>query len=451
MEDIRTIKHYAIPPKCKVCKPVDCPAETILQDIDLSKYIPKAWEVRYDELKVEYGTVLRDDVTGAFTPQGACSDGRYIYRALVQDNNASTKLQKIDMYSGKILLEKENTSYTHANDMTYCSKDGYIYIAHANVTSWCSRVDPNTLEEVNRFDIGGDTWGISYNAHDNVFVVGVTGATYLSVYSYDWVFIYRIKLHNNYSTLVKQGLWCNQFYIFAGLDNRYGTVAGNEYGSRIMVYTWTGDFIKSIYLDIDELEWLHVQCDTLNGNFASRGTLYVGTYEGRNEDNIKSGRIITYKFDLYPSQTEPAGRTSDTSGGLNRIHRCQEGTNVKLFEGNAGNGTFSLNLLPNTDVGSFRWLVFFIYGSNYKTVQMLRTGTTYVLREHNIGNDINDTDIYVREMQLELQADEKSFRIIHNVCQRIKFNEDGTHYIHKEVDSFNLYTPIYIREIWGVV
>ncbi|MBO7345325.1 MAG: hypothetical protein J6U92_05250 [Clostridia bacterium] len=441
------IKHYAIPAKCKVCKPVDCPAE----NIDLSGLMPKAWEVRYDELKVEYGTVLRNDVTGAFTPQGACSDGRYIYRALVQDNNASTKLQKIDMYSGKILLEKENTSYTHANDMTYCSKDGYIYIAHANVTSWCSKVDRNTLEEVERFDIGGDTWGISYNAHDNVFVVGVTGATYLSVYSYDWKFIYRIKMNNNYSTLVKQGIWCNQFYIFCGLDNRYGTVAGNQYGSRIMVYTWTGDFIKSIYLDIAELEWLHVQCDTLNGNFASRGTLYVGTYEGRDENDIKSGRIITYKFDLYPSQTDPAGRTSDTSGGLNRIHRCQEGTHVKLFEGNAGNGTFSLNLLPNTDVGSFRYLVFWVYGSNYKTIQMLRTGTTYVLREHNLGNDTNDTDIYMRELQLELGADERSFTIVHNLCQRIKFNEDGTHYVHKEVDSFNLYTPIYIREIWGVV
>lgn len=444
---IDKLKHYAISSGCKSGVPPTCPA----LDIDLSGLMPKAWEVRYDELKVEYGKVLRDDVTGAFTPQGACSDGRYIYRALVQDNSASTKLQKIDMYSGAIILEKENTSYTHANDMTYCSKDGYIYIAHANVTSWCSRVDPKTLEEVNRFDIGGDTWGISYNAHDNVFVVGVTGSTYLSVYSYDWVFIYRIKMNNNYSTLVKQGLWCNQFYIFAGLDNRYGTIAGNEYGSRIMVYTWTGDFIKSIHLDIKELEWLHVQCDTLNGNFASRGTLYVGTYEGRDENDIKSGRIITYKFDLYPSQTAPAGRTSDISGGLNRIHRCQEGTNVKLFEGKASSGTFRLNLLPNTDVGSFRWLVFFVYGSNYKTIQMLRTGTTYVLREHNLGNSASDTNVYIREMSLELQPDEKSFTIQYNSCQFIKFNADGTTTTRKEVNSFSEFTGIEIREVWGVV
>lgn len=428
------------------CKPSD-PVPVVTDD----NAFPKAWEVRYDELNITTDSVLREDITGAFTPQGACSDGKYIYRALVQDNNAFTKLQKIDINTGAIVLEKENTSYTHANDMTYCSKDGLIYIAHANVTSICSRVDPNTLEEVNRFDIGGDTWGIAYNEHDNVFIVGVTGSTYLSVYSYDWVFIFRLKMDMNYSTLVKQGIWCNKYYIFIGLDNRYGTINGNEYGSRVMVYTWTGTWVKSYHLDIAELEWLHVECEKLNGDFAGKGQIYIGTYEGRNSEDIKSGKILKIPFDIYPDQTVPAGRTSDISGGLNRIHRIQEGTNIKLFEGNAGNGTFRLNLLPNTDVGSFRWLVFFIYGSNYKTIQMLRTGTTYVLREHNLGNGINDTDIYVREMSLELQPDEKSFTIKHNLCQRIKFNEDGTHYVHKEVDSFNLYTPIYIREIWGII
>lgn len=413
--------------------------------------VPKSWLVKYDELKFTDANVFRNDITGAFTPQGGCSDGTYIYRALVQDNGANTKLQKIEIATGNIVLEKENTSYTHANDICYCSKDGYLYIAHANVTSICSRVNRDTLEEVNRFDIGGDTWGISYNAHDDVFIVGVTGATYLSVYSYDWVFIYRLKMQNNYSSFVKQGISCSPYYIFIGLDNRYGTINGNDYGSRVMVYTWTGDFIKSYHIDIAEIEWLHCEFEQLNGNYAGKGTIYIGTYEGRDANDIKSGKILKIPFDIYPDQTVPAGRTSDISGGLNRIHRSQEGTNVKLFEGNAGNGTFTLNLLPNTNVGSFRYLVFFIYGSNYKTIQMLRTGTTYVLREHNIGNTIADTDIYVREMSLELGADERSFTINHNVCQRIKFNEDGTHYVHKEVDSFNLYTPIYIREIWGVV
>lgn len=444
---IDNLEHYAIPQNCKPVVPPECPA----LNIDLSGLMPKAWEVRYTELKVSDGAVLRDDVTGAFTPQGACSDGNYIYRALVQDNSASTKLQKIDMYSGEILLEKENTSYTHANDMTYCSKDGYIYIAHANVTSICSRVDPVTLEEVDRFDIGGDTWGISYNAHDNVFIVGVTGSTYLSVYSYDWEFIYRLKMNNNYSTLVKQGLWCNQFYIFAGLDNRYGTINGNEYGSRIMVYTWTGDFIKSIYLDIDELEWLHVQCDTLNGNYASRGTLYVGTYEGRDENDIKSGRIITYNFDLYPDQTAPAGRTSDISGGLNRIHRCQEGTHIKLFSGNVSSGSFKLNLLPYTLVSSFRYLVFWVYGSNYKTVQMLRTGTTYAIRENNMSNGADNTDLFEREIQLELKSDNQTFEITHSICQRMKFNTDGTVSVLKERDTFSTLTGLSIREVWGII
>ena len=443
---MKKLQHYAIPPKCKVCKPVDCPAE----NIDLSGLIPKAWEVRYDELKVTADSILREDITGAYTPQGACSDGTFIYRALVQDNNLNTKLQKIRIDTGEIVLEKENTSYTHANDMTYCSKDGYIYIAHANVTSICSRVNPETLEEVNRFDIGGDTWGISYNAHDNVFIVGVTGSTYLSVYSFNWEFIYRLKMNNNYSTLVKQGLWCNQFYIFVGLDNRYGTILGNEYGSRVMVYTWTGDFIKSYHIDIPEIEWLHAECEQLNGNYASKGTLYIGTYEGRDSNNIKSGKILKLPFDVYPNQTAPAGRTSDISGDLDKAHRLQEGTHVKLFSGNVKSGSFTLNLLPNTTVGSFRYLVFFVYGANYKTIQMLRTGTTYVLREFDISNGTSK-NVHLREIQLELQANERTFNVVYNMVERFKPNEDGTITVEKEVDTFTNFNPLFIREVWGIV
>lgn len=448
MEDIKAIKHYAIPPQCKVCKPVDCPAEQITQD--LSGLIPKAWEVRYDELPVTADSIFREDITGAYTPQGACSDGKFIYRALVQDNTMNTKLQKIDITTGAIVLEKENTSYTHANDMTYCSKDGYIYIAHANVTSLCSRVNPDTLEEVNRFDIGGDTWGIAYNEHDNVFIVGVTGSTYLSVYSFGWEFIYRLKMNNNYATMVKQGLWCNQFYIFAGLDNRYGTIEGNEYGSRVMVYTWVGDFIKSYHIDIPEIEWLHVECEQLNGNYASKGTIYIGTYEGRNENNIKSGKILKLPFDVYPNQTVPAGRTSDISGDLDKAHRLQEGTHVKLFAGNVSSGSFTLNLLPHTLVTSFRYLVFWVYGANYATIQMLRTGTTYVLREFDISNGTSK-NVHLRELQLELQSNNRTFNVIYNMVERFKPNEDGTVTVEKEVDSFTNFNPLYIREVWGVV
>lgn len=418
---------------------------------ECSEGIPKAWEVRYDELKFTDANVFRNDITDSFTPQGGCSDGTYIYRALVQDNSLNTKLQKIEIASGNIVLEKENTSYTHANDMCYCSKDGYLYITHANVTSICSRVNPDTLEEVNRFDIGGDTWGISYNAHDDVFIVGVTGATYLSVYSFNWVFIYRLKMNNNYSTLVKQGLSCSPYYIFCGLDNRYGTINGNDYGSRVMVYTWTGDFVKSYHIAIEEIEWLHCEFEQLNGNYAGKGTIYIGTYEGRDENDIKSGRILKIPFDIYPNQTAPAGRTSDVSGGLNRIHRCQEGTNVKLYEGNVTTGAFTLNLLPHTTVGSFRYLMFFIYGSNYKTIKMLRTGTTYVLREQNLGNSASDTNMYFRELSLELGTNERTFTIKHNLCQQIKFAADGTVTSDKEVNSFSKYTPIAIREIWGIV
>lgn len=445
---IEKIKNPYIPEKFNGSLSGCCAKAPIEDNTD---YVPRAWLTKYDELPVTEATVINNDQTGEYTPQGGCSDGTYIYRALVKDNALPTRLQKIEISSGRVVMEVENTSFTHANDICYCSKDGYLYILHANVTSICSRVDRNTLQEVNRFDIGGDSWGISYNEHDDVFVVGVTGATYLSVYSYDWTFIFRLKLQNNYSSFVKQSISCSPYYIFIGLDNRYGTVIGNEGGSRIMVYTWTGDFVKSYYIPIKEIEWLHVNFDRLNDNVASRGSIYVGTYEGRDENNIKSGRILLLPFDVYPGQTVPAGRTSDVSGGLNRLHRQQEGTNVKLFSGNVSSGSFKLNLLPNTTVDSFRYLVFFVYGSNYKTIQMLRTGTTFALRENNMSNNLTNTDLFERELQLELQADNKTFNITHSICQRLKFNTDGTISTLKEVDTFNTLSGLSIREIWGII
>lgn len=420
-------------------------------EVDTREYVPREWLTKYDELYITDTSVVLSDSTGEYTPQGGCSDGTYIYRALVKDNELPTRLQKIEIATGRVVLEVENTSYTHANDMCYCSKDGYLYVLHANVTSICSRVDRNTLQEVNSFDIGGDSWGISYNPHDDVFIVGVTGATYLSVYSYDWTFIFRLKMNNNYSTFVKQGISCSPYYIFIGLDNKYGTKIGNEGGSRIMVYTWTGDFVKSYHLAIKEIEWLHVNFDSLNDNVAGKGSIYVGTYEGRDGNDVKSGRVLLLPFDLYPEQTVPAGRTSDVSGGLNRLHRQQEGTHVKLFSGNVSSGSFKLNLLPHTTVDSFRYLVFFVYGSNYKTIQMLRTGTTFALRENNMANSVDNTDLFERELQIELQADRQTFKITHNICQRLKFGDDNTVTTLKEKDTFTTLSGLSIREIWGIV
>ena len=52
---IKPIKHYAIPPKCENDN-TGCPLTGVVGD-----YIPKSWETRYDELKLEEGYLLKEE------------------------------------------------------------------------------------------------------------------------------------------------------------------------------------------------------------------------------------------------------------------------------------------------------------------------------------------------------------------------------------------------------
>lgn len=430
---INKLKHYAIPSSCKVAG--KCP-------IDPNEFVPKSWENRYTELTLSNGHLIRDEQTGTFTQQGGTTDGNFIYRALVEDDSKPTKLQKIDL-TGTLVQERTIDVLGHANDMCYCSKDGLLYIAHSSSTSIVYKVDPSTLAVVDTINVGASIWGIAYSSVDDVFLLGNVGSAYISVYTYEFNFMYRIKPYNPFSGLVRQGIACDDNYIYVALDNAYGTVLGNEYGSRIMVYTYNGMFIKSIFINIKEIEFI-----TVIGR-----TYYIGTYEGRDSEDVKTNRIYKADFDLYPEQTVITGRPTDVSGGLNNLQRLPEGTPVRLWIGSVTAGSFTLQVperLAVNEDGPFRYLRFRFKGANQQVFDWypLNTGTV-ALREIDITDAVEDTTFRVREMRLVYSHTTKTFTIQSNLVEEIKQDvSEKTITITKNPSSID---GIELTQVWGVV
>lgn len=431
---IKPLKHYAIPEKCKQGTP--CPFEGLLDAL-----MPKAYEPRYTELKLETSDKLREDTTGDYTPQGGCIYGNYIYRALVKSDEEYTTLQKINITTGDIELTKTNRSYGHANDMTYNPDDGYLYIAHSSSTRIVYRVNPTNLEYVDTINVPSTIWGIAYNPTDKLYILGNVGSAYLSVYYSDWTFMYRIKMQNQFSGMVRQGVYCDENYIYVSLDNAYGTVEGNEVGSRVMVYTWNGMFIKSVYLPIKEIEWSDVK----------DGVMYIGTYEGRNADNVKSGVIYEKEFDMYPKQTVITGRPTDVSGGLNNLQRLPEGTPVRLWSGSATAGEIVLNsgvtrLFVDED-GPFRYLRFRFKGANQQVFDWYPANAGVVaLREVDITDAESDSNMRIREARLTFRYEDQLFVIDTNKREGFLWDvSEGKLVVTKDAGD------ITVTDIWGII
>ena len=406
--------------------------------------MPKAWEQRYTALDLNEGNRLRKDTTGTYTPQGGCTDGTYIYRALVAHDDQPTMLQKLDML-GNLVSQNTMNVLGHANDMTYCSKDDLLYIAHSSSTSVVYKVDPKTLNLVDTINVGPAIWGIAYDEIDDVFILGNVGAAYLSVYTYNFDFMYRIKMANAFSGMVRQGLDCDDNYIYVALDNEYGATSGDLGGSRVMVYTYNAMYIKSYFLDIKEIEFIAVH----NNKFV------IGTYEGRDDNDVKSGDLYLVDYDLYPGQTVQTGRPTDVSGGMNNLQRLPEGTPVRLWKGSANNGSVKLQVpsrLAVNEDGPFRTLKFYFKGANQQIFEWkpMNTGTV-ALREVDITEAVEDTTIRIREARLTYDPATKTFTFGSNQIQQIShdFSEDKITFPKDKTGA--VAELIEISEIWGIV
>ena len=433
---IEKIKNPYIPDTFDGSLDCCCPSKTPSQ---VSESVPKSWLTKYTE--VELNEPLRDDVTGAYTPQGGCVSGPYIYRALVKEDDEPAILQKIRITDGAIVAENGSMAVGHANDMFV--KDGILHVLHSSSTNIVYRFATDSLEFLGVDQYGPTRWGQAYNSVDDLEVIGTVGSAYFSVYN-DGVFMYRIKPDNAFSGLVRQGIFCNENYIGVVLDNAYGAVLENEKGSRVMFYTWNGMFIKSVYIPISEIEW----ADYVDGK------LYFGTYDGRDEKDVKSGKIYVIPFDLYPEQTVLTGRPTDVSGGLNNIQRLPEGTHVRLWKGDLMEGTITLatakTRLKIDEDGPFRYLIFKFYGANDQTFIWYPVNNGVVaLRETDVTAAVTDSTIRNRETRLIFNQNNQTFAIDSCIIEEIKMDvSENLITITKKPEGVDC---IKVRDIWGII
>ena len=405
-----------------------------------SNSVPMSWLTKYTTVELP-SNPLRYDITGSYTPQGGCVDGLYIYRALVKEDNEPAILQKIRIIDGELVAERADRSYGHANDMFV--KNGKLYILHSSSTNIVYEVNLDTLEYIQTITTGPTRWGQAYNSTDGLDVIGTVGSAYFSVYN-NGKFMYRIKPDNAYSGLVRQGIFCSDNYIGVALDNAYGAVEGDAGESRIMFYTWNGMFIKSVNIPIKEIEWADYK----------DGTLYIGTYEGRDAADVKSGFIYDIKFDLYPEQTELTGRPTDVSGGLNNLQRLPEGTPVRLWDGTQSEGVITLSTLSTRlrvdEDGPFRYIKFEFEGANSCSFDWWpKNNGVICLREFDITAATTDSNLRFREMRLTFNHTAQTFTIESNLVEQLLSDvSEKTLTMTKSPEGI---AGIKVRSIWGIV
>lgn len=404
-----------------------------------SETFSENWFTKYTDIKLN--DPLRDDITGAYTPQGGCVYDGHIYRAMVKEDNEPAIIEKIRISDGKTIVRRDDIVLGHANDMFV--KGGILCVLHSSSTNIVYRLTIDTLDYIDTLSEGPTRWGQAFNSVDNLDVIGTVGSAYFSVYN-GGSFMYRIKPDNAFSGLVRQGIFCNDNYIGVVLDNAYGAVLDNRKGSRVMFYTWNAMFIKSVFIPIAEIEW----ADYVDG------ILYFGTYDGRDPNDVKSGKIYAIPFDLYPEQTVQTGRPTDVSGGLNNLQRLPEGTHVRLFNGEISSGTLTLQTvntrLKMDEDGPFRYLIFRFKGANDQTMIWYPVNNGVVtLREFDITAATTDSNIRFREMRLQFNASAQTFTIESNLIEGLLSDvSEGTLAITKSPEGIS---GITLEQIWGII
>ena len=190
------------------------------------------------------------------TVQGACTDGKYAYFAVLGN---STVILKYDMSTWKLAKKATVGGLGHANDMAYNSKEKFIVVSNNyGSDDVLTILDPSTLkvkdtveatavkeakkddsakkassssssgvlnQDDNEIDDEEEEevlnlYSIAYNASNDTYIAGISGTYHFAVLDKDFKQIKRIKGVNTGYT--RQGCDCDGQYIYfaqSGGDN----------------------------------------------------------------------------------------------------------------------------------------------------------------------------------------------------------------------------------------
>ena len=213
--------------------------------------------------------------------QGACTDGKYIYMLLENQNENGggkdvdhhCKVVKIDAATMKEVARSEPLAIDHGNDITYNSKTKQLVVIHNQPNrDKISFVDPEKLvllDTISHSEL--QMYAIAYNAEKDQYVIGLS-------FGYDFAIVDSefnvIQKHTGVVTgYTKQNFdWDGKYiYMLQFKEN------------CAVIYDWDGNHIRTVMIEMTEEP---------EAIFHIGGQFYVTSYiSGR-----KGGRI--YKLDL---------------------------------------------------------------------------------------------------------------------------------------------------------
>lgn len=383
---------------------------------------------------------------GRYGFQGGCTDGKYVYTLLLWNNDNNAILQKRDFYSLEVIAETNSYNFSHAGGITYCEKDGLLYVSHAGGdNTWISRVNPETLEYVDKIRCVSNIMNIAYCPENDLFVACIANPYYFGVYKLVEQagetflgLVYHIKPENPPRGYGKQSICCDKDFIFA------------TYSDAIHMFTWSGEHVRryevpDVYQhtgDRFELEW----------SFIHNGMWYLGVYHGYHKEE-RYNAIWTVASDFYD---DPDIQNLQGSTGIDRLNRLPAGTMVKLWGYDEHNGVnmIDLNKFIPYNAGHFKYLKVRYVGHNVGCVDWFKTGKL-TIREFNLSDDVENTLKHFSEMQLvESAARPGALLVESNMVQEEFQAADGRCVFFKATaESNTLNTPNHLKitEVYGVV
>lgn len=174
--------------------------------------------------------------------QGGCTDGKYLYMAMVR-KNTDCYIYKYDLTTYAEVARSAPLQLDHANDICYNPDTGMLVVVHnAPNRNKISFIDPETLTLVDSKIIKFEIFSIAYCQERQQYVIGLSYGQNYAILDSDFN---RVKYCTVTSTgYTTQGMECdNDFIYFVQYKQNV-----------IMIYDWSGKLVTRVDMTLTGLE-----------------------------------------------------------------------------------------------------------------------------------------------------------------------------------------------------
>lgn len=196
--------------------------------------------------------------------QGAATDGKFAYFALRQSGDGNAVICKYDLATGERVAVSDPIYCGHANDLTYDSAKGLLYIAHGQSEGTIlTLVDSGTLQVTKQTQgIPKGSGAITYSSSHDIIAISQGGTT-LHFLRPDFTLIRSFsRTKPDYTA---QGMGSDEDFIYFPMSGSADNI--------LDVYDWDGNPVGIITIP------LKLESESM---FWFGGNYYVNFYESRN-------------------------------------------------------------------------------------------------------------------------------------------------------------------------